>query len=337
MTDQGTDSQPGELREARRIRIEGLDHPHDGRERLRQDVREGLLRCPKQLPPKYFYDARGSLLFEAITRTDEYYPTRTETAILERSAGELLAAVRPVELVEIGSGSSRKTQLLLEALHALGGDRYVPLDVSVDALEDAVERLSALYPWLEIHGLVGDFDHGLPELPDRGRRLVCFLGSTIGNLEGEERLDFLRSVRRLLQSDDAFLLGLDLIKDAALLEAAYDDAEGVTAAFNKNVLRVLDRELEADFDEDDFRHVAVWNAERSRMEMHLEALRALRVHIGAMDLTVPFAAGERMRTEISCKFERAGVERELAAAGLALERWLTDPDGLFALALIRRA
>jgi L-histidine N-alpha-methyltransferase len=287
------------------------------------------------LPPKYFYDARGSRLFEEITLLPEYYPTRAETAILERHADEFLAAVQPSELVEIGSGSSKKTRLLLEALHAVGGDTYVPLDVSADALEGAVQRLSADFPWLSIHGLVSDFDHGLSLPRASGRRLLCFLGSTIGNFEEDERLSFLRNVRELLDREDGFLLGVDLIKDARVLEAAYDDSRGVTAEFNKNVLRVLNRELDGDFDEDAFRHVAFYDEPRARIEMHLEARRALRVRLSAIELEVAFERLERLRTEISCKFDRPRIERDLAASGLALELWRTDPLGRFALLLAR--
>ena len=300
-----------------------------------EDVRTGLLRSPKVLPPKYFYDARGSLLFEEITLLPEYYPTRAETEILERHAGELLEAVRPSELVEIGSGSSKKTRLLLEALHEVGGDSYVPLDVSADALEGAVQTLSAAYPWLSIHGLVGDFEHGLPLPPASGRRLLCFLGSTIGNFEEDERLAFLRDVRAKLGPEDGFLLGVDLIKDARVLEAAYDDSRGVTAEFNKNVLRVLNRELDGDFDEDAFRHVAFYDEVRARIEMHLEARRGLRVCLRAIELEVAFEPLERLRTEISCKFDRPRVERDCAASGLSIELWRTDPEGRFALLLAR--
>ncbi len=333
-----------------RARVEVLDPPERRHERLVRDVREGLSRTPKVLPPKYFYDARGSRLFDEITGLDEYYPTRAETAILEACADELLGAVRPAELIEIGSGSSKKTRLLLRALRGVDGERYVPLDVSADALEAAVHRLQADFPWLAIRGLVGEFEHGLSALAApaalpgaRGRadaprrRLVCFLGSTIGNLEPGERLDFLRGVRRMLREGDGFLLGVDLVKDPRVLEAAYDDARGVTAAFNKNLLRVLNRELDGDLDESAFRHVAFYDRERARIEMHLEATRAHGAHLRAIGLEARFAAGERMRTEISCKFERAGVERELARADLELELWRTDPEERFALVLARPA
>ncbi|MEU1541343.1 L-histidine N(alpha)-methyltransferase [Actinacidiphila glaucinigra] len=298
---------------------------------LRADVAHGLTRSPKQLPPKWFYDARGSELFEEITRLPEYYPTRAEREILHARAPEIAKASGARTLVELGSGSSEKTRLLIGAL---GGPlTYVPIDVSESALTGAGEALLADHRDLSVHALVADFEHGLalPETP--GPRLVAFLGGTIGNLLPQERARFLSSVRALLSEGDALLLGTDLVKDETTLVAAYDDAQGVTAAFNKNVLSVIDRELGADFRPDDFDHVAVWDREEEWIEMRLRARADVTVKVPALDLSVDFARGETMRTEVSAKFREEGVRAELAAAGLALRHWWTDAEGRFALSL----
>ncbi|MFD4029391.1 L-histidine N(alpha)-methyltransferase [Streptomyces sp. NPDC058637] len=298
---------------------------------LRADVLSGLTRYPKTLPPKWFYDAHGSDLFEEITRLDEYYPTRSEREILIARAGEIAAASGARTLIELGSGSSEKTRHLLDALPGL--HTYVPVDVSGSALTGAAEALLAERPGLSVHALIADFTHVL-ELPDSpGPRLVAFLGGTLGNLLPEERAEFLRSVRARLAPGDGLLLGTDLVKDEATLVAAYDDASGVTAAFNKNVLTVVDRELGADFQLDDFDHVAVWDPRHEWIEMRLRARRALTVKIRELDLVVPFDEGEELRTEISAKFRREGVRDELAAAGLRLDQWWTDSAGRFALSL----
>ncbi|MFE0423861.1 L-histidine N(alpha)-methyltransferase [Streptomyces sp. NPDC058953] len=298
---------------------------------LRADVRKGLTALPKTLPPKWFYDARGSALFDEITRLPEYYPTRAEREILlDRSPG-IAAATGAATLVELGSGSSDKTRHLLAAP---GGPRsYVPVDVSESALTGAARTLLAERPGLAIHALVADFTAGieLPETP--GPRLVAFLGGTIGNLLPDERALFLASVRALLAPGDAFLLGTDLVKDPAVLVRAYDDAAGVTAEFNKNVLRVLARELDADADPGDFDHVALWDADREWIEMRLRARSALTVKIPELGIAVPFEKGEEVRTEVSAKFRREGVRGELAAAGLELTHWWTDRAGRFALSL----
>ncbi|MEV6247614.1 L-histidine N(alpha)-methyltransferase [Streptomyces sp. NPDC051742] len=299
---------------------------------LRADVLHGLTRSPKELPPKWFYDARGSELFEEITRLPEYYPTRAEREILKERAPEIASVTGARTLVELGSGSSEKTRFLIDALLP-GLDAYVPVDVSESALTGAAESLLAERPELHVHALVADFTRGLALPGTPGPRLVAFLGGTIGNLLPVERLTFLRSVRAMLTPGDALLLGTDLVKDEATLVAAYDDSSGVTAAFNKNVLSVIDRELGADFDPDAFDHVAVWDREREWIEMRLRARRALTVKIPEMDLVVPFAAGEEMRTEVSAKFRQAGVRADLAEAGLELERWWTDSEGRFALSL----
>lgn len=299
---------------------------------LRADVLHGLTRTPKVLPPKWFYDARGSELFEEITRLPEYYPTRAEREILIARAPEIAAATRARTLVELGSGSSEKTRHLLDALRPELGS-YVPVDVSESALTAAASALLEERPELSVHALIADFTRGLALPGTPGPRLVAFLGGTIGNLLPDERTVFLKSVRSLLAPGDALLLGTDLVKDEQTLIAAYDDAQGVTAAFNKNVLAVIDRELDADFDPDDFDHVAVWDRGHEWIEMRLRARAEVTVKIRGLDLAVPFEAGEEIRTEISAKFRRDGVRRELAGAGLDLREWWTDEAERFALSL----
>ncbi|MGC5004397.1 L-histidine N(alpha)-methyltransferase [Streptomyces sp. NBC_00353] len=298
---------------------------------LRADVLHGLTRHPKTLPPKWFYDAHGSELFEEITRLPEYYPTRAEREILVARAPEIAAASGAKTLIELGSGSSEKTRHLLDALPGLHS--YVPVDVSESALRGAAEALLVERPDLSVHALIADFtgELVLPDTP--GPRLVAFLGGTIGNLLPDERAVFLKSVRSLLSPGDALLLGTDLVKDEEVLVAAYDDAAGVTAAFNKNVLTVVDRELGADFDPADFDHVALWDRRQEWIEMRLRARRALTVKIPGLDLVVPFEAGEDMRTEVSAKFRKEGIRGELATAGLRLTQWWTDSAERFALSL----
>jgi L-histidine Nalpha-methyltransferase len=304
---------------------------------LAADVRAGLTATPKSLPPKWFYDAEGSALFEKITALPEYYPTRAERSILRLVAPQVARLTRASALVELGSGSSDKTRLLLSALRDAGTLReYVPVDVSESALVLAGDALAAQYPGLATRAVVADFDQylGIPAAADdTGPRLVAFLGSTIGNMVPAERSAFLRRVRSLLRPGDTFLLGTDLVKDPAVLVAAYDDAAGVTAAFNKNVLAVLNAELGADFDLDAFEHVARWDAGREWIEMRLRAVTPQSVRIGRLGLTATFAAGEEMRTEVSAKFRADGVRAELAAAGLSLRSWWTDADGQFGLSL----
>ncbi|WP_328907295.1 L-histidine N(alpha)-methyltransferase [Streptomyces sp. NBC_00234] len=298
---------------------------------LRADVLSGLNRQPKTLPPKWFYDAHGSELFEEITRLPEYYPTRAEREILVARAPQIAEASGARTLIELGSGSSDKTRHLLDALPGL--HTYVPVDVSESALKGAADVLLAERPGLSVHALIADFTHVL-RLPDTpGPRLVAFLGGTIGNLLPKEREQFLHSVRELLSPGDSLLLGTDLVKDEATLVAAYDDAAGVTAAFNKNVLSVVNRELGADFPLADFDHVAAWDPRREWIEMRLRARRALTVKIPEVDLVVTFDAGEEMRTEVSAKFREEGVRGELADAGLRLDHWWTDTAGRFALSL----
>ncbi|MFD8804636.1 L-histidine N(alpha)-methyltransferase [Streptomyces sp. NPDC059597] len=298
---------------------------------LRADVVDGLTRTPKSLPPKWFYDTRGSELFELITDLPEYYPTRAEREILRDRSEEIAAASSARTLVELGSGSSEKTRHLIDALTSL--EAYVPVDVSESALLGAGQALTAERPDLAVHALIADFTAPL-ELPDTpGPRLVAFLGGTIGNLLPEERAEFLAAVRALLAPGDALLLGTDLVKDERVLRLAYDDVAGITAAFNKNVLAVLDRELGADFDLDAFDHVAVWDAQHEWIEMRLRSRTAQTVKLPGVNMVVDFAAGEDLRTEVSAKFRPEGVTAELAAAGLELTHWWTDAKDRFALSL----
>jgi L-histidine N-alpha-methyltransferase len=298
---------------------------------LRADVLHGLTSDPKALPPKWFYDARGSDLFEQITELPEYYPTRAEREILADRAGEIAAALPARTLIELGSGSSEKTRYLIDALPGL--HTYVPVDVSDSALVQAGQALIAERPGLDVHALIADFTAGLTLPGTPGPRLLAFLGGTIGNLLPGERAAFLAGARALLSPGDALLLGTDLVKDEDVLVRAYDDAAGVTAAFNKNVLSVVNRELGADFDPGAFDHVALWDADREWIEMRLRSRTAQTVKVPALDLAVDFAAGEEMRTEVSAKFRREGVNGELAAAGLEPARWWTDGEERFALSL----
>jgi dimethylhistidine N-methyltransferase/ergothioneine biosynthesis protein EgtC len=308
----------------------------DARGALRGDALSGLTAEPKWLPPRWFYDARGSELFEEITTLPEYYPTRAEREALDAHATEIAELTGARALVELGSGSSEKTRLLLDALRGHGTlDTFVPLDVSDSALREAAGQIATDYPGLTVHGVVGDFTAHLELLPAAGPRLVAFLGGTIGNLLPTERAKFLGAVRDVLDPGEWLLLGTDLVKDPTVLVAAYDDDRGVTAEFNRNVLHVLNRELDADFPVAEFDHVARWNAEDEWIEMRLRARRAVRVRLAALGLDVRFAEGEEMRTEVSAKFRRERVAAELSDAGFALERWWTDAAGRFAVSLAR--
>jgi L-histidine N-alpha-methyltransferase len=301
---------------------------------LAAEVRAGLTRSGlKELPPKLNYDARGSELFDRITTLPEYYPTRCERAILNRHAPAIVAGAE--ELVELGSGTASKTRALLYAM-AAGGSlrRYAPFDVDVTVVECCARELPELFPWLEVDGVVGDFEADFADaIPPGERRLVAFLGGTIGNFLPDERSAFLGRVRRLLGPRDRFVLGTDLAKDAAVLEAAYNDSAGVTAEFNRNVLHVLNRELGADFQTDAYEHVAFFDRERSWIDIRLRARGAQRVAIPGAGIEVELADGEEIRTEISTKFTSDALERELAAAGMAIDSVLTDPDGLFGLSV----
>ncbi|WP_189026013.1 L-histidine N(alpha)-methyltransferase [Nocardia rhizosphaerihabitans] len=304
---------------------------------LRTDARTGLTATPKSLPPKWFYDARGSELFEQITELPEYYPTRTERALLQRVVGEIAAAARPEVLVELGSGSAAKTRLLLDALSAEGSLKtYVPQDVSASALRGAAGEIATEYPNLAVHGVVSDFTDTLHNLPRGGRRMIAFLGGTIGNLVPAERAEFLSGINEVLEPGELLLLGAGLVIDPAVLVPAYDDAAGVTAEFNRNVLHVLNHRLGADFDPDRFEHIALWDAENEWIEMRLRATEAMTATVADLDLTVDFAAGEQMRTEISAKFRPDGLRAELDAAGFTTVHTWTDQDDRFALVLAER-
>ena len=301
---------------------------------LRADALAGLTASPKWLPPKWFYDERGSELFDKITLLDEYYPTRAEREILAARAPEIAGLTRAATLIELGSGSAEKTGLLLDAMSDAGSmAQYVPIDVSESALVVAASRMLARYRGLAVRPVLSDFTAhlGIPAAP--GPRLVAFLGSTIGNLLPAERAEFLARLRAGLAAGDALLLGIDLVKDPAVLVAAYDDAAGVTAEFNKNMLRVLNASLGARFDPDTFEHVALWDAAAEWIEMRLRSTVDQSVAVPALGLAVTFAAGEEMRTETSAKFRRDGVAAELAGAGLALRQWWTDDAGRFGLSL----
>jgi L-histidine N-alpha-methyltransferase len=311
---------------------------HEGQERsLADDVLDGLTRPFKELPPKHFYDARGAELFDRICELPEYYPTRTERSILQAAAAQLASTTAATELVELGSGTAAKTRVLLDALHSAGTlELYIPVDVTEDMVRDCAQELTSEYPGLRVHGVIGDFERHLDRVPEAlGPRLVVFLGGTIGNFPPGSRRRFLREISKLLGADDHLLMGTDLVKDPQVLTQAYDDAQGVTAAFNRNLLSVLNRELQADFDLEDFDHVALFNQEHEWIEMRLRARREHTTTVRDLDLSVHFEQGEEMRTEISAKFTRERVEHDLAAANLEIVSWLTDPQELFALTLSR--
>jgi L-histidine N-alpha-methyltransferase len=306
----------------------------DGAKALRSDARVGLTSTPKDLPPKWFYDAAGSELYELITKLPEYYPFNAEREILRARADEIAAASKAESLVELGSGSSEKTRLLLTALGNAGTlRRYLPLDVSESALREAIASLNVDYPGLQVHGIVGDFTRHLSRIPAEGKRLVAFLGGTIGNLRPAERGAFLVSARQVLRPGEQLLVGTGLVIDPAVMVPAYDDEQGVTAEFNRNVLRVLNRELGADFEPEAFEHVALWSADEEWIEMRLRARRRMTVTVRELGLEVPFASGEEMRTETSAKFRHEGVAGELAAAGFELSEWWTDEAQRFAVSL----
>ena len=319
-----------------------IDRHHDqsgDAHALAEDVLDGLTRPLKELPPKWLYDDRGSELFAQICEQPEYYPTRTERAILADRAGDIAALTGAAELVELGAGYATKTRVLLDALRDAGTlERYVPTDVSAITVEACARELVAEYPGLVVHGQVADFDRHLDRLPPAvAPRLVAFLGGTIGNFPPGSRRRFLRGVAQELGEGGHLLLGADLVKDRSRLEAAYDDAAGVTAAFNLNVLHVVNRELDADFDVDAFEHVAFFDTERQWIEMRLRARSRQQVHVRALHLALDVAAREEIRTEISAKFTPLRLESDLASAGLEVVELLTDREELFSLTLARRA
>jgi L-histidine Nalpha-methyltransferase len=321
------------------IVVESYVGPKDERS-LADDVLDGLTRPFKELPPKHFYDARGAELFDQICELPEYYPTRAERAILEERSAEIVEATGAEELVELGSGTAAKTRLLLRAMAEAGTlRRYVPLDVTESMVLTCADELVDEFPGLRVHGIVGDFERHLTHVPaPDGPRIVAFLGGTIGNFTPGTRRRFLRGMAKLLRPGvDHLLLGTDLVKDPTVLEAAYDDSAGVTAEFNRNVLHVINRELDADFIPEAFEHIAFFDRQREWVEMRLRAQRPCSVMIKAIGLRVEFAAGEELRTEISAKFTRARVAADFKAAGLQLAGWYTDADDLFALSLASRA
>ncbi|WP_437592015.1 L-histidine N(alpha)-methyltransferase [Sorangium sp. So ce1000] len=301
-------------------------------------LRESLTRSLPEIPPVYFYDDLGSELFEQITHLGVYYPTRTEIGILDQRAGDILRAVRPRRLVELGSGAGRKIRILLDAWRWVGGgETCTMLDVNGLFLETSISRLRTDYPEYTFRGVIGDFTTDLPRLGRGGGRLVVFLAGTIGNLYPDERRAFFREVARVMEPSDALLVGADLVKDTARLEAAYDDPEGVTAAFNRNALRVINRRFGANFAPDAFAHRAFYDAARAWIEMRLVASRRMRVQIPALDLRLDLERGAEIRTEVSCKFTRDSLQASARAGGLVVSSWHTDPNQLFALALLRRS
>lgn len=301
---------------------------------LRADVIVGLGSFPKSLPPKWLYDDTGSLLFDEITRLDEYYPTRTESQILTSAAGEIADVSEADTLIELGSGTSEKTRVILDALHSGGRlRRFCPFDVSEGVLRSSALAIESEYDGVAVHAVVGDFETHLELLPREGRRMIAFLGSTVGNFDPKKRAAFFSDVSAGLTAGDSFLLGTDLVKPPERLVAAYDDARGITAAFNKNVLAVLNRELDADFELSQFAHIACWNEAEQWIEMRLRSLRDQRVTVRRLDMTVDFAAGEEILTEISTKFTRDGICGELGDVGLVEAGWWEDPAGDFALSL----
>ena len=307
--------------------------PDDRSEALRRDVLRGLTSTPKWLAPKWFYDERGSALFGEITQLPEYYLTRRERAILAVRAPAIARLAKADVLAEIGAGTSEKTRLVLDALVVRGLRRFVALDVSERTLRTSATRIAAAYPGVEVHAVVGDLERHLDAIPTGGRRLVAFLGSSIGNLGPRERARFLSALSALAEDGDTLLLGVDLVKDPARLEAAYGDAAGITAAFNRNILLVVNRELDADFDAESFDHVARWNAEGEWVEMRLRSRRRQAVSVRALELEVSFQAGEDVLTEISAKFRRERIESELRQAGFEPAAWWTDPAGDFGVSL----
>ncbi len=309
---------------------------HDGTSELAADVRNGLCASKKAIPPKYFYDEEGSKLFELICETDEYYPTRTELGLLEAHAPRILREVEPRTIVELGSGSARKIRVLLGVLgNQLAHCTYVPFDVSEPMLRESGEALLAEFEGLSIRGIVGDYDRDLDALPRLGATVWLFLGGTIGNFEPEAASDFLGNIARHMRAEDRLLLGTDLVKSEAVLNDAYNDGAGVTERFNKNLLSVINQQLEADFDPSRFEHVAFFNTSRHQIEMYLESTRDQVVRVAGLNMDVRLSEGERILTEISRKFTRSSVERMLAAAGLELRDWLESDDAYFALSVAK--
>jgi L-histidine N-alpha-methyltransferase len=306
-------------------------------ESMADDVRKGLTSDPKRVSPKFFYDYEGSVLFERITELPEYYPTRAERDLLAEISDELMATLRPEQVVELGSGSSSKTRLLLGAESAPTHLKtYVPFDVSKGIVEEAANQLLDEFPFLSVHGVIGDFSQHLDRIPEtKGRRLVLFLGGTIGNFAPAERQAFLRQVAAILGPDDRLLIGMDLVKDPAIIEAAYNDSQGVTAEFNRNVLRVLNQGVGADFNPEAYGHRAYFNRDESRIEMHLVPASTQMVTLRDLGMTITISPDETLWTESSYKFTEESVNDMLEKAGLRLDGFYTneDPSRLFGLAL----
>lgn len=320
-----------------RLRVFSALTGHEG-DGAAQEVEAGLATSPRTLPSKYFYDARGSKLFEEICELPEYYQTRTELAMLEQFGPEIMAGFAAGDLIELGSGANLKIRALLDAVDKNQRRliRYVPVDISETALIEAAEHLLELYPNLTIMGLVTDFHHPLDRLDHSRKKLFLFMGSTIGNLDPDQATEFLSSVTALMDEEDRFLLGLDTIKDRAVLESAYNDAAGVTAAFNKNILSVVNSAMGADFDQDAFEHLAFFNREEARVEMHLAARHDLEIAVEDLGLRFTMNEGETIRTEICRKFDRTSAEAMVRSAGLHIAEWYTDAEETFALALLEK-
>lgn len=306
--------------------------------KVEDDVLLGLTMEPKTIPSKYFYDDFGSALFEQITKLPEYYQTRTEASLLKKHAGVIVSQCLPMQLVELGSGSSTKTRMLLDAMaEAALLDSYVPVDISSTILKASSERLLTDYPGLDIHCLIGDFEHDLDHLPPSENRLIVVLGGTIGNFDLLPRRDFLTRIYSLMEPSDHLMIGVDLVKDRARLESAYNDSVGITEMFNKNILTVLNREIGSDFDLDLFEHVAFFDPDNAWIEMRLRALSAHSVQLGNLSRELEFDQGEEIRTEISCKFTRDSLTEDLLQSGLSISDWHQDERADFALCTAQRS
>ncbi len=319
------------------VTFNGGRNSSDPLSEMADDVREGLTSNPKWIPSKYFYDEAGSILFEEITKLPEYYPMRAEKEILVVQADRIIESCRPTQLVELGSGSSTKSRALLDVMQRQGLlESYVPVDISESIVRRSASELTEEYPGLKITALIGDFEKDLNYLPQSDGRLIAFLGGTIGNFTADERVNFLAKTQRLMEPEDRLLLGTDLVKPRSELEAAYNDESGITAKFNKNVLNVVNRELEGNFESEQFEHVAFFNEELSCIEMRLRSLAEQSVRFNELNQTIFFERGEEIQTEISCKFTRESVESAYDQAGLTLSNWYTDSQGRFALSTSRR-
>ena len=301
-----------------------------------QDILLGLTRLPRSIPSKYFYDDHGSALFDAITELPEYYPTRAEQGLLDRVADEIAGAVQATELAELGAGSARKTRRLIRAM-TRGNGRfcYTPMDISPYALQEAESSVSREFPGVEVKGIRCDYTRSLEALDPLPGSLTAFLGSTIGNFTRTRAVRLLRRLRSRLHPGDYFLLGVDLVKPVEILEEAYNDAQGITAEFNKNILRVVNREAQGNFRPEDFQHLAFFNERESQIEMHLVARKTVRVRLERFDLDMALEPGDGIRTEISRKFTEASCAGLLKDGGFRLERWFASEDNYFGLALAR--